>query len=515
MGHNEAATEVAKIRAERDLYMRLLELGQHGEIEVVLRDGLRLIAEIADARQGYLELYDEDDPTGEPRWCIAYGLSNEQVVEVRSAISDGIIAEALATGETIVTRSAFSDPRFNARASIQRKHIEAVLCAPIGEDPPCGALYLQGPSQSDVFSVEGRLRAETFARHLAPVVRRLLAKHDDTDVADPTAALRRTLRVDGVIGRSQALASVLRQIALAAPLDVTVLLTGDSGTGKSQIARVLHDNSPRSGSQFIEVSCGNLPDSLIESELFGAMPGAHSTAIRRVEGKVAAAEGGTLFLDEVSNLSSIAQSKLLQLLQSKEYYPLGSPKPVHADVRVVTATNTDLERAVADGKFREDLFYRLHVLPVRVPSLGERREDIRALTLHFCAESSRRHNLAPLSVSRNAIRAAQAVPWPGNIRQLMNAVEVATIRAAAEGATQVEVKHLFPTTEEHPDSDDGPLTLQEATRRFQRGLLLETLEETDWNVLEAGRRLDITRSHVYNLVRAFGLDRRLRDDFKI
>ena len=395
MEHSATETDVAKLRAERDLYMRLLELGQHGEIEVVLREALRLIAEIADARQGYLELFDEDDPSGSPRWCIAYGLSNEQVAEVRSAISDGIIAEALATGETIVSPSAFSDPRFNARASILVKHIEAVLCAPVGEDPPCGALYLQGPSQSDVFSTEGRLRAETFARHLAPVVRRLLGERGDTNPSDATAALRQTLRVDGVIGRSQALAGVLRQVALAAPLDVTVLLTGDSGTGKSQIARVLHDNSPRSGFPFIEVSCGALPDSLIESELFGAMPGAHSMASRRMEGKVAAAEGGTLFLDEISNLSSVAQTKLLQLLQSKEYYPLGSAKPLQADVRVVTATNTNLERAVAEGKFREDLFYRLHVLPVRIPCLDERREDIRGLTLHFCTESSRRHNQAP------------------------------------------------------------------------------------------------------------------------
>src|SRR5262249_34542113 len=274
-----------------------------------------------------------------------------------------------------------------------------------------------------------------------PLVDRLLAHDRGRRATDPTRPLRENLRLPGVIGRSPALATVLKQVALVAPLDINVLLTGESGTGKSQLARIIHDNGPRAGHSFVEVNCGALPETLMESELFGALPGAHSTAAHRIEGKVAAAEHGTLFLDEIADMTPSAQAKLLQLLQSKQYYPLGSSKPLRADVRVLAATNTDLERAVAEHRFREDLFYRLQVLPVRVPSLAERREDIRELAIFFCTAACERHGLPHTALSRNALRAAESTPWPGNIRQLSHFVEAAVIRAAAEGVHQVERSH--------------------------------------------------------------------------
>lgn len=197
-------------------------------------------------------------------------------------------------------------------------NIEAVLCTPIGADPAVGVLYLQGSTGRGPFSNDDRDTAALFTRHLAPLADRLPVRerHDD----DPTHVHRSTLRLERVIGRSPALAELFRQVALVAPLDVSVLLSGDSGTGKSQIARVIHDNGPRGRHPFVDLNCAALPDALIESELFGALPGAHSTATRKIDGKVAAAEGGTLFLDEAGNLSLPAQAKLLQLLQSKGYF---------------------------------------------------------------------------------------------------------------------------------------------------------------------------------------------------
>jgi len=486
-----------------------LNLGRETEIEPLLREALALIVEVTEARQGYLELQDDEGckPDEAPNFWIAHELSAQEIEGVRRAISRGISAESLATGRTIVTPSALLDPRFSERDSVRMGKIEAVLCTPIGDDPPRGVLYLQGRATPGLFPPEDQERAAVFARHLAPLVDRLLAQRRVRRDQDPTEPLRGTLHLDGVVGRSPALAATLRQVALIAPLDVSVLLTGESGTGKSQLARVIHENSPRAGQPFVDINCGALPETLLESELFGALPGAHSTATRRMEGKVAAADRGTLFLDEVADLSLAAQAKLLQLLQSKQYYPLGATKPVNADVRVIAATNTDLQRAVSEHRFREDLYYRLKVLPVRVPALAERRDDVAELARFFCTSACVRHSLPRLEMARDAIRAAEAAEWPGNIRQLAHAVEAAVIRAAGAGATHVEPAHLFPEAEPPRDSKGEHPTFQEATRRFHQGLLRETLEDTGWNITEAARRLDLARSHMYNLIRAFGLER--------
>jgi Nif-specific regulatory protein len=501
-----APDDLERIRRERDLYLRLLELGSHEEVEPFLREALALVVETIGARLGYLEIGQEGDGDP-PRWSIAHGLTAEAVDRVRATISSGIIAEALATGNVIVTPSAVADPRFVTRESVRVHRIEAVLCAPVGDDPPQGILYLQGHHGAGPFSDEDREMAQLFARNLAPFADRLLARVRSK--SDPTREFRKRLRADDLIGRAPALATLLRQAALVAPLDVHVLLTGESGTGKSHVARVIHDSGPRARGPFVELNCAALPETLVESELFGALPGAHSTATRRVEGKVAAAAGGTLFLDEIAELAAPAQAKLLQLIHSKQYYPLGSNKAVTADVRIVAATNVDLKAAVAERRFREDLLYRLEVLPLRVPSLAERRGDIADLARFFCARVCDRHGLPKLDLSRSAIRAAEAADWPGNVRQLAHAVEAAVIRAAGERAATIEVAHLFP--QDSNRASDGPaeeeLSFQERTRRFQARVLHDMLEAEDWNVARAAERLDLGRSHIYALIRAYNLKR--------
>src|SRR5882672_3023238 len=414
---------------ERVLYRRLLDLGREGEVAPLLDHALALIVEFTAARAAYLELH-HDDATGAGFWR-AHGCTPDDVASIRTSVSRGIIQAALAAGETIETPSAKHDPRFAARGSVQQNEIDAVLCAPIGR-PPLGVVYLQGRADAESFSSRHRDWAELFATQLALVAERLKGLWSEHERTDHTAEIRQRFRCAELIGRSRALARVLTEASCMAPLDIGVLITATTGTGKSALARAIHDNSRRAGGPFVAINCGAIPANLVESELFGAERGAHSTATQRSIGKVAAARGGTLFLDEVGDLPYEAQTKLLQLLQDRQYYPLGSSQIVAADVRVIAATNVDLRDRVEKAAFRRDLFYRLNVVMIDMPGLAERREDIAALIAHFAREACTRHGLPPLEVSRRAIGIAENEVWPGQIRELGNAVESATVRATAE-----------------------------------------------------------------------------------
>lgn len=498
------ASTPAPAERERDLYRRLLELGGQDDLGPFLEEALALVVDVTGARQGYLELRAAGD---EEPWWLAEGFSDDELVAVRSAISRGIVAEALATGRTVETASALLDERFGQRESVRAGRIEAVLCAPIGGDAALGVLYLAGAPGAGPFAAEDKERAELFARHVAPFADRLLTRARTRADEDATRPVRERLRAERLVGRSPALAAALEQAALVAPLDVSVLLTGESGTGKSALARVIHDSGPRAGGPFVDLNCGAIPEALIESELFGALPGAHSTAREAVVGKVEAAEGGTLLLDEVGELSPSAQTRLLQLLQSRTYFPLGASEARRADVRVLAATNVDLEAAVAEKRLREDLYYRLQVVPIRMPSLAERSEDLPELARSLLADACQRHGLPRLALSPRAEHAVAGAQWPGNVRQLAHALEAAAIRAAGRGLPRVEASHVFPESARSEPDEAGPPTFQEATREFQRDFLLRTLEATDWNVTQTARRLDLARSHVYNLIKSLEIER--------
>ncbi len=509
-----SAPDVARLTLERDLFLRLLELGASDDLRPFLADALTLIVELIGATKGYLALGvgvgGDAEASAAPRFAIARGFTDDEVANVRRAMSSGIIAEAIASGTTVSTASALEDPRFREQRSVQSARIEAVLCAPLKTTPP-GVLYLAGRTARGPFPEPHRALAELFARHVAPLANRLLEREELAVGVDHTVALRARLRVDAIAGKSRVLADVFRQLAVAAPVPVAVLFTGESGTGKSALARALHDSSPRAAAPFVEVNCGAIPDGLFESELFGAEKGAHSTATRRIEGKIDAARGGTLFLDEVAEMPLAVQSKLLLFLQSKRYYRLGASTPIDADVRVVAATNAALAELVAAKRFREDLYYRLNVLEIRVPPLRDRRDDI-AVLADAILDTLGRANDKPVALSRAARLALAEGEWPGNVRQLENVLHRAWAVAVSEGEPVVEPRHLFAEAARANAGDaaaakEEPATYDDALRAFRARFLRSALDANDWNVSETARRVGVARSHLNDLMRAHGLAR--------
>lgn len=305
-----------------------------------------------------------------------------------------------------------------------------------------------------------------------------------------------------LVGKSKKLLEVLDLVASASSSTATVLLEGESGTGKELIARAIHQMGPRRDKPFIAVNCASLPEELLESELFGHMKGAFTTAIYDRPGRFELADHGTLFLDEIGDMSPAAQAKVLRVLQEHEFERVGGTKTVQVDVRIIAATNKELAQAVGEGLFREDLYYRIRVFPIRVPPLRERKDDIFPLIKHFMAKFSRETGKQITNISPKALDFLLSYPYPGNVRELENMIEHGFV--TSPGPTllieNLPKPVIPPTKEVHlPSIQGGVLASQE------RALVIKTLEEMNWNQVKAAERLGISRSTLWRRLKELGI----------
>jgi two-component system nitrogen regulation response regulator NtrX len=307
-----------------------------------------------------------------------------------------------------------------------------------------------------------------------------------------------------ILGGSVPMKALRQQIALTAPTTGRVLIYGESGTGKELVARALHENSTRSGMPFVEVNCAAIPEELIESEMFGHRKGSFTGASEDKVGKFQKADGGTLFLDEIGDMSLKTQSKVLRVLEEQRVEPLGSNQPVTVDVRVLAATNKKLEEEIGRNAFREDLFYRLNVIPFYVPALRERTEDIPVLAAHFLKEFCEAYGKKPKEFTPTAAEVLLAYPWPGNVRELRNLVERLVIMCPSP---RIEPHHLPPELFRGASkSPQKPYeSLQEARSAYEREFVLRKLEENRWNMTKAAAALGLERSHLYRKMRSLGI----------
>ena len=313
-----------------------------------------------------------------------------------------------------------------------------------------------------------------------------------------------------IVGTSYPIRQVLERIERVAPTDARVLITGENGTGKELVARAIHRLSFRSDQPFVEVNCAAIPSELIESALFGHIKGSFTGAVADHAGKFEQADGGTLFLDEIGDMSADAQAKVLRALEQGVVTRVGGKKPIEVDVRVVAATNKDLGHEIDEGAFREDLFYRLNVVPIHTPPLRERREDIPMLVQHFSDLMTRRDGMLPRSFETAAIERLQALAWPGNVRELRNTVERLLILASGKAVRADDVDMLASSRLAGPGIG-GELLSSESFSDFkdgaERAFIQQKLRENDWNVAETARRIDMPRSNLYKKIEKYGLIR--------
>jgi transcriptional regulator with GAF, ATPase, and Fis domain len=501
-------------RGAKTMLDRLLELAKAvlaesdiGRLLTVAVDGL---IELCGAERGLIVLFDGEAADGEVLFEVARDLHGRDIPRPEHEVSRTLLEQVRRDGLPYWHPNVLDDPTLGHRASVLRLSILSVLCQPVVDgERLLGAVYLDNRRAQGLFTAATADLVARFSELVSLAVKNALEKRRLAHRIESLAEeLRRRPGFAGIVGQEPRLLEVLKRVSQVADSQATVLIRGESGSGKELVARALHFESRRREKPFVPVNCGALPEGLLEAELFGYARGAFTGAVRDNPGWFERARGGTLLLDEVGELPAALQVKLLRVLESGEYARLGSTEVRRADVRIVAATNRDLEAAVREGKLRPDFLYRLNVVEIRLPSLAERRGDLPLLIHRFLAE------LAPETGPKRLSPEAQALllgyPFPGNVRELKNALHRAALLSEGE---RIEPCHLpDPIRAAAPAAGAGPDSelafreaKQQAIERFERDYVERRLAEARGNISRAARAAGMDYKNFYTKVQQLGL----------
>jgi len=505
-----------KLQPEEQELATLLEIGQTLARTQQLKDALANVLETLGHHHGMIRsaLMLLDTDTNDLHIEASYGINESVARRITYRVGEGITGRVFQSGKPIVVPQTSREPLFLDRLEMRKQNADrqeiSFVCVPLLiSRKPVGVLGVDLKYQADrdydrvtrLLSIVGAMVAQSIkVDHLIGA--------DKQRLLDENIHLKQELRerydFSHIIGNSGPLRQVYEQVTQVARANTTVLLRGESGTGKELIAHAIHYNSLRANKPFIKVSCAALPETLIESELFGYEKGAFTGAQGRKKGRFELAEGGTLFLDEIGDLNLSTQIKLLRVLQEREFERLGGTETIKANVRLIVATNKELEKAIVTGEFREDLYYRLNVFTIFMPPLRERKSDVLLLADHFLEKYAREHGKRIKRISTPAIDMLTSYHWPGNVRELENIMERAVLICETH---VIHGHHLPPTLQTAEGSKTVTrLSLAVAVEAYERDLIQDALKTTRGNRAKAAKLLDTTERIIGYKVKKFGLD---------
>jgi len=515
----KATNSKIKINQEREFIdlTCFYEITRHLAAAISLQDCLEKIvttlAELKGMDNGTVSIV--NPATGELEIEVAHGITAEAKRRGRYKLGEGITGKVVATGEPIIVPQIGDEPLFLNRTRTRGdewKKKSSFLCVPIrAAQQSIGALsidrvYKEGLGTESEYD----LRFLTVVSGLiAETVQRIQRVNEEKEaLRQENSKLRRELsaknRIEEIIGNSSRMQEVFDMVHRVADSNATVLLRGESGTGKTLVAKALHHNSNRSSGPFVVVNCSSLPETLLESELFGHEKGAFTGAIESKKGRFELAEGGTLFLDEIGEISPAVQVKLLNVIQERTFQRLGSPKTIKTNIRLVAATNRNLEAAVKEMAFREDLYYRLNVFPVYLPPLRERRTDILLLAEYFLEKYAKENHKQIKRISTPAIDLLVQYHWPGNVRELQNCMERAVLICDGSAIKSI---HLPPSLQS-PDTihSNKPLSMATAVENYERELIIDALKKNNGNQTKAAKSLDTSLRIINYKIHTYGIE---------